>query len=141
MGEYVATLLVDDDPIELFSWHRPVWMKQTDAGLIRVIPTEPHHMLTDAIAFFVLGAFDHVVTDRFELIELESIQKLVDIEEIRRRVYELDTSNLRLVIQFDGFPEEFDPELVQFKTPPKVTIENLKVSSIPGYSSVTPFSS
>ena len=140
MGEYVATLLVDDEPIELFSWDRPVWMKHTDAGLVRVIPTEPAHILTDALAFFVLGAFDHVVKDRSDLIELESVEKRVDIEEIRRRVYELDTSNLQIVIQFDGSPEEFDSELVLFQNPPKVTVENAKDSSIPGYSSANPFS-
>ena len=36
MGEYIATLVIDNEPIELFLWSRPVWMKQTEAGLARV---------------------------------------------------------------------------------------------------------
>ena len=140
MGEYIATLVVDNEPIELFLWSRPVWMKQTEAGLARMIPTDPDHILTDALAFYVLRAFDELIKDPTDLVELEAVAKVVDLDEIRQRVYELDASNFEIIIQFDGFENEFESEIAKLRVPPIVRVEGNKVSSIPEYYSVNPFS-
>ena len=120
MSDLCATLIVDGQPIDLVDFSRPVWFFKDNPKGFRIVPTRDN-VLADGVAAFVLGAFDGLGQSSKFPIDLSEVEQSVDLDDIRKVVYRLDTSDLELLVHTSTFGD-FSEELGRFINPIKVTV-------------------
>lgn len=122
MSEHLAILVIDGQRFALVDYDCPVWLQIDAASGIRILPSK-EHIVADGLAGFALGTFDGFAEANRGLVDVNSVEQEVELDDIRHVIYRMETANIELLLK-QPLQSDLLDQVQRFVNPIRVTIED-----------------